>query len=207
MTINTVGFKHIAIFLIITLVSLVSAIVYGLLNEESLGVLEQKYNKDIFVNTSDTPILKGVIVEGNIKASRYDEKVVSTEAPIISYDVRSVCSGDNVLIAEDIFDEGITLQNINARIKLFNPASIKIFSLLFKPQKYQGDIRIHYPLFKIDDHWIVGYGMDLNEKDDKGRNRALLRDLPFIAVTNPDYLLKIGKIGQERADHLKGLIK
>ena len=147
------------------------------------------------------------IIEGNIKASRYDEKVVSTEAPIISYDVRSVCSGDNVLIAEDIFDEGITLQNINARIKLFNPASIKIFSLLFKPQKYQGDIRIHYPLFKIDDHWIVGYGMDLNEKDDKGRNRALLRDLPFIAVTNPDYLLKIGKIGQERADHLKGLIK
>lgn len=146
-------------------------------------------------------------IEGNTKSSRYGDETVSTEAPIIFSDVRNVRSGDPVLIVEDIFDEGVTLESINARIKLFKPNSIKILSLLFKPQKYIGDIRIHYPLFKIDDHWIVGYGMDLSGKDKKGRSRPLLRDLPFVAVANPDYLLKIGKIDQERADHLKPLIK
>lgn len=148
------------------------------------------------------------IIEDNTRVSRYG-KGLSGKVPRLFSDVKNVYPGDHVLVIEDIFDEGKTLEFIKDHINLVKPSSIKIFSLLFKPHKYKGDMRIHYPLFKIDDHWIVGYGMDLNEEDkkDKEIDRELLRDLPFVAVANPDYLLKIGKIDKERAEHLKALIK
>jgi hypoxanthine phosphoribosyltransferase len=125
-------------------------------------------------------------------------------------DVKNIEPNDHVLIVEDIFDEGITYEEISKRIGVITPpANIKRFSLLFKPDKYKGNLKINYPVFKVDDHWVAGFGMDLSAKmygsDDK--MRGWHRDLPFVAATNPDYLLENRLIDEAGAQKLRDLIK
>ncbi len=125
-------------------------------------------------------------------------------------DVKNIEPNDHVLIVEDIFDEGITYEEISKRIGVItSPGNIKRFSLLFKPDKYRGNLRINFPVFAVDDHWIAGFGMDLGAKmygpDDK--IRAWHRDPPFVAATNPDYLLENRLIDEAGANKLRELIK
>ncbi len=79
----------------------------------------------------------------------------------------------NVLILEDIYDTGLTLKKIYEKIKGNNPKQIEIAVLLWKEKSRKFDLPINYIGFKIPDKFVVGYGLDYNEK---------FRGLPYIGV-------------------------
>ena len=87
--------------------------------------------------------------------------------------------GYDVLIVEDILESGYTLKCVTEMFKLRNPASIKICTLLDKPNCRKTDIEAEYVGHKIPDDFVIGYGMDYNEK---------YRNLPFIGILNPKYI-------------------
>ncbi|MGE4287353.1 MAG: hypoxanthine phosphoribosyltransferase [Salinivirgaceae bacterium] len=75
--------------------------------------------------------------------------------------------GKTVVILEDIIDTGNTLESIIKQLKGYEPAEIKIATLLFKPEAYKGDIPVDYVGFEIPNSFIIGYGLDY---DGYGRN-------------------------------------
>lgn len=87
--------------------------------------------------------------------------------------------GFDVLIVEDILESGYTLKRVTEMFKLREPSSIKICTLLDKPNCRKTDIEAEYVGHKIPDDFVVGYGMDYNEK---------YRTLPFIGILNPEYI-------------------
>jgi hypoxanthine phosphoribosyltransferase len=77
----------------------------------------------------------------------------------------------DVIIIEDIVDTGLTIDSLIENLKTLNPASIEICSLLFKPEAFKGSRPPKYQGFVIANKFVVGYGLDYNER---GRN---LKDL------------------------------
>ena len=82
-------------------------------------------------------------------------------------DLSGDLSGKDVLIIEDIVDTGNTLDFLIAHIGKKKPKSIKTATLLWKPKVYDFHHKIEYVGFSIPDHFVVGYGMDI---DEEGRN-------------------------------------
>ena len=80
-------------------------------------------------------------------------------------------SGKNVLIVEDIIDTGLTLSNLVKELQIRNPKSLKLCTLLDKPERRISNIHVDYVGFVIEDKFIVGYGIDWAEK---------YRNLPYI---------------------------
>ena len=70
--------------------------------------------------------------------------------------------GKHVLITEDIIDTGLTIDYLYKSIQSHEPASLKVASLLSKPDMYRGKIKIDYLGFAIPNRFVVGYGLDLN---------------------------------------------
>jgi hypoxanthine phosphoribosyltransferase len=83
--------------------------------------------------------------------------------------VNESIKGRDVIVLEDIVDTGITIEQILDQLKGFEPASVKVASLLFKPEAYQKDMIIDYIGMNIPNDFIVGYGLDY---DGLGRNLA-----------------------------------
>ncbi|MCD4833515.1 MAG: hypoxanthine phosphoribosyltransferase [Bacteroidales bacterium] len=83
--------------------------------------------------------------------------------------VNESIEGRDVIVLEDIVDTGITIEQILGQLKSFEPASVKVASLLFKPEAYQKDFKIDYIGMEIPNDFIVGYGLDY---DGLGRNLA-----------------------------------
>jgi len=83
----------------------------------------------------------------------------------------------HVLIVEDIIDSGLTLKYLAENLKSRNPASLKICTLLNKPERRKVDVQVDYNGFTIPDHFVVGYGLDFAEK---------YRNLPFIGILKPE---------------------
>jgi len=75
----------------------------------------------------------------------------------------------DIVVLEDIVDTGITLEQIIEQLKIYNPSSVKVASLLFKPAAYQKSINIDYVGMEIPNDFIIGYGLDY---DGLGRNLA-----------------------------------
>ncbi len=86
-------------------------------------------------------------------------------------DLKDSPEGKDVLIVEDIIDTGKTLQCLVEHIKKQNPNSIKIATLLSKPSKRVYDLNVDYIGFKIEDKFVLGFGLDDNQN---------LRNLPYI---------------------------
>lgn len=87
--------------------------------------------------------------------------------------------GRHVLILEDIFDTGSSLDFTYNHLQMRNPASIKICTLLDKPSRRRPNITLQadYVGFTIDNLFVVGYGLDFNEQ---------YRNLPFIGILKPE---------------------
>lgn len=87
--------------------------------------------------------------------------------------------GRHVLILEDIFDTGNSLDFTYRYLRSKNPASIKICTLLDKPSRRKPGITLQadYVGFTIDNYFVVGYGLDYNER---------YRNLPYIGILSPD---------------------
>lgn len=75
--------------------------------------------------------------------------------------------GRDIIIVEDIVDTGATLEKVHAMLSERHPASIRIASLLFKPDAYKKKIKIDYAAIEIPNDFIVGFGLDY---DGLGRN-------------------------------------
>ncbi len=85
--------------------------------------------------------------------------------------------GCDILLVEDILDSGITLSYLKSVLLQRNAASIKVCTLLDKPANRQADIVADYVGKVIPDEFVVGYGLDYNEK---------YRNLPFVGVLSPE---------------------
>jgi hypoxanthine phosphoribosyltransferase len=84
--------------------------------------------------------------------------------------------GRNVVIVEDIVDSGLTLNYLQEILRARNPKSLRTACLLSKPSRRQVTVPVEYIGFSIDDHFVVGYGLDYAEQ---------YRNLAHIAVLQP----------------------
>jgi len=91
-------------------------------------------------------------------------------------DLDRLIQGYHVLIVEDILDSGMTLSYLTELLRDRNPASIRIATLLDKPDRRKVDIKPDYVGFRIPDEFVVGYGLDYAE---------LYRNLPYVGVLAP----------------------
>lgn len=90
----------------------------------------------------------------------------------IDSDHKTNISGWDVILVDDIVDTGYTIQYVRRLLEDRNPRSLKVCTLLDKVDQHKVEIGIDYCGFRIPDHFVVGYGLDI---DEKGRN------LPYIA--------------------------
>jgi hypoxanthine phosphoribosyltransferase len=97
----------------------------------------------------------------------------------IDMDLTAEVSGRHVLIVEDIIDSGQTLRFVMDVMQARKPASLRLCTLLNKPSRRKVDIPIDYVGFEIENKFVFGYGLDLDEK---------YRNLPFIGVVKPEYI-------------------
>ena len=96
--------------------------------------------------------------------SSYGSGTQSSGVVRILKDLDTDLSGRNVLIVEDIIDSGLTLSWLLANLKTRGPASIEICALLRKPDAARVDIDVKYVGFNIPNKFVVGYGLDYDEK-------------------------------------------
>jgi hypoxanthine phosphoribosyltransferase len=105
--------------------------------------------------------------------SSYGKGTKSSGQVMVLKDVGSSLEGRNVIIVEDIVDTGLTLHYLQDIFKARAPRSVRTACLLSKPSRRQVDVHVDYVGFTIEDHFVVGYGLDYAEK---------YRNLPYIAV-------------------------
>ena len=86
----------------------------------------------------------------------------------INYDIGRDVEGDNIIIVEDIVDTGLTIDYLVKYFSVRRPKSVKICSLLSKPESYKLDHKLDYVGFEIENQFVIGYGLDLD-----GRYREL----------------------------------
>lgn len=91
----------------------------------------------------------------------------------IYYDVREDVTDKDVLLIEDIVDTGITLNHIKERIFAKRPRSLRVCTLLDKKERRVVDVPLDYVGFEIPNEFVVGYGLDYDNK---------YRNLPYIAA-------------------------
>ncbi len=103
----------------------------------------------------------------------------STGKVRIDMDLTAEVTNRHVLIIEDIIDSGHTLKFVMDMLQARHPASLRLCTLLDKPQRREIDIPVDYIGFKIENKFVFGYGLDLDEK---------FRNLPFIGVVDLDVL-------------------
>jgi hypoxanthine phosphoribosyltransferase len=88
-------------------------------------------------------------------------------------DLDTPLEGRDVLIVEDIVDSGLTLQYLLRNLGSRDPASLEVCALLTKPSRRKVDLPTRYVGFEIPDRFVVGYGLDYDER---------YRNLPYVAV-------------------------
>ena len=96
--------------------------------------------------------------------SSYGSGTESSGVVRILKDLDTDLSGRNVLIVEDIIDSGLTLSWLLANLNTRGPASVEICALLRKPEAARVDIDVKYVGFEIPNKFVVGYGLDYDEK-------------------------------------------
>lgn len=106
-----------------------------------------------------------------MKVSSYGSGTNSTGVVKILKDVDVDLAGKDVLIVEDIIDTGLTILNVKDFLNKKNPNSVKVCTLLDKPSRRVVEVKGEYVGFEIPDEFVVGYGLDLDEK---------YRNLPFV---------------------------
>jgi len=98
-----------------------------------------------------------------IKVASYNGKQ-STGKIKFEKDLSSDISGKNVIIIEDIIDSGITINFLKEVIEKKNPKSLKIVTLLLKPEVAKLNFELDWVGFEISPEFVVGYGLDYNQK-------------------------------------------
>lgn len=108
--------------------------------------------------------------------SSYGSSTKSSGVVRILKDLDRDISGKDVLIVEDIVDSGLTLSHLTQILATRNASSVSIVTLLDKPARRKVPLQVQYSCFNIPDAFVVGYGLDYDEK---------YRNLPDIGVLHP----------------------
>lgn len=163
-----------------------------LINEEEINKrieelaleISNKYNNEEIVLIC---VLKGAIyftlelskkIKNNsiildfVKVKSYDNSVREATGNIkFNLDVSQDIENKNVIIVEDIIDSGITLNYLYNYLKQKNPKTLEICVLLDKKERRQIDVKVDYTGFEIENKFVLGYGLDYDEK---------YRQLPYV---------------------------
>jgi len=138
-----------------------------------LGVL-----KGCFIFLAD--LVRHIDLECEIRfltASSYGFSSVSSGKVNIDGDIDFDVKDKDVIIIEDIHDSGITLTALRAFVAKHKPASLKVCTMLDKPERRQLPITADYTGFECPNEFVVGYGLDYGER---------YRNLPFVASLKPE---------------------
>lgn len=108
-----------------------------------------------------------------MSVSSYGDATVSSGRVKIIKDLDDSIEGKNVIVIEDIIDSGRTLHHLLAILGVRGPKSIKLCTLLDKPDRREVDVKVDYTGFTIPDAFVVGYGLDYKQN---------YRNLPYVGV-------------------------
>ena len=108
--------------------------------------------------------------------SSYGKETKHSGVVQIVMDLRASIHNCHVILIEDIIDSGRTLLYVREMLLARHPASLRILTLLNKPDRREVDVPVDYIGFDIPDEFVVGYGLDYSE---------LYRNIPYIAVLKP----------------------
>ena len=166
-----------------------------LLSEEELKVIIKRLGKQITEDYKDKNLLVVSVLKGSVmvmadllreikipcridfmSVSSYGSGTKTTGSVKIIKDLDIDLAGFDLLIVEDILDSGVTLSNLKEILLTRDPASVKICTLLDKPERRKADIKADYIGAQVPDAFVVGYGLDYDEK---------YRNLPFVGILSP----------------------
>lgn len=108
-----------------------------------------------------------------MSVSSYGDGTKSSGVVKINKDLDEPLEGKNVLVVEDIVDSGRTLSYLMDNLSKRNPKSLRLCTLLDKPDRRVTDVKVDYTGFEIPDEFVVGFGLDYAQK---------YRNLPFIGI-------------------------
>lgn len=111
-----------------------------------------------------------------MSVSSYGSGVKTSGVVRIIKDLDEELGGRDILIVEDILDSGMTLSYLKEHIQAKGARSIRIATLLDKPERRKVDIRPDYSCFSVPDEFVVGYGLDYAER---------YRNLPYVGILKP----------------------
>lgn len=111
-----------------------------------------------------------------MSVSSYGKEAKTSGVVRILKDMDQSAEGKHILIVEDILDSGMTLRYIMDLMEASKPASLRLCTLLDKPERRKVPVQCHYTGFTIPDAFVVGYGLDYAER---------YRNLPYIGILAP----------------------
>ena len=177
-----------------------SDILKVLLSEEEISAKVQEIADQITKDYEDKNLLMVSVLKGSVvfmadlmraikvparidfmSVSSYGRGTQSTGIVKIIKDLDIALEGYDLLLVEDILDSGKTLYHLREMLQQRRPKSIRIATLLNKPARREVDIQPDYSCFDVPDEFVVGYGLDYDEK---------YRNLPFIGVLKPEIYTK-----------------
>ena len=112
-----------------------------------------------------------------MSVSSYGGDTKSSGVVKIVKDLDESITGKDVLVVEDIIDSGRTLSYLMAMLRDRGPKSLKLCTLLDKPDRRVIDVKVDYTGFEIPDEFVVGYGLDYDQR---------YRNLPYVGVIEFD---------------------
>ena len=110
-----------------------------------------------------------------IAVSSYGSRTSTSGEVRLLKDLDRSLEGRDVVIVEDIVDSGLTLSYLQEILQARNPKSLRTACLLSKPSRRKVDVKVEYIGFTIEDRFVVGYGLDYDER---------FRNLPYIGVVD-----------------------
>ena len=167
-----------------------------LLSEEDLKSIVDRLGKEISNDYKDKNLVLVSVLKGSVvfmadlmraitvpcvidfmSVSSYGSDTRTSGVVKIIKDLDAeVVNGADLLIVEDILDSGVTLEYLMKILSVRNPNSIKICTLLDKPERRKAKVFADYAGAQIPDAFVVGYGLDYDEK---------YRNLPFVGALKP----------------------
>ena len=163
-----------------------------LLTKEQIEGKVKELGKKITADYSGLDLLVVVILKGSmvfasdlireidlpvsidfLAVSSYGNGTETAGKITIKKDLGCSVENRNLLIVEDVLDSGVTLSNLKELLESRNPASVEICTLLNKPERRKVEVNPRYSGFDIPDEFVIGYGLDYDEK---------YRNLPYVGV-------------------------
>ena len=152
-----------------------------------IAELAQEIRADYSDNVHIIAVLKGAFMfmsdlvrhlDGSVSldfmaVSSYAKGTTSSGEVRLVKDLDTALDGKDVLIVEDIVDTGLTLTYLQDILQARNPRTLRTACLLSKPSRRKVDVKVEYVGFTIEDHFVVGYGLDYAEQ---------FRNLPYIGL-------------------------